>query len=250
MKLLILVLSLSIAIMPVHASNEISQQDYQAMYEELHGNGIYEVADYDKAGRRAETFRNEVQDLSRLAERTNSALDGIFKIAVKNLKRKGYDVEAEEIETGWKSWNGKLQVLTVSATDIGDFDPLSTWLATAYDKIEAALGYQLCYMLRISDLKTLNFTIPVVFSPCKYGQDEFTKHFVHDAKYRGLAPVVAYWVTTITCSIATFGAGYFFICSPIAMLVEFAVDKKVAPWLAPIIFEKACGEEIVHPIDG
>jgi hypothetical protein len=124
--------------------------------------------------------------------------------------------------------------------NIGDFKPLSQWLAGVYDKIEAALGHEICYALRLSDIKTINYAIPVVFSPCDEGEIEFELHFIHDPNYRGLAPVVTYWVTVITCDVATYGAGTFFICSPIGMVTEFAMDRWVAPKIAPKLYDLIC----------
>jgi len=214
-------------------------------YTEIHGTGIYSTSDHSRADAHRERLKKEFEreGLTAMAERTDRALDGLFKIAVMNLKRRGYYEEADYIQRGWSRQKGQLQVLHASARDIGDFEPLMTWLAVAYEIIEFKLGYNLCYTLRISDLKTFNYTIPVVFKPCAHPLTDFTEHFVHDERYRGLCPVVAYWTTSITCSIATFGAGYFFICSPIAMLVELGFDKAVAPWLAPKIYNWACGGE-------
>lgn len=214
-------------------------------YTEIHGNGIYSTSQESQAEKHSKKLQRELEEggLGRMAVRTNFALGGLFKVAVMNLKRRGYYEEANTIERGWRARDGEIVRLQQEARDIGDFEPLMTWLAVAYEIIEFKLGYNLCYTLRITDLKTFNYTIPVVFKPCKYTLDDFTEHFVHDERYRGLCPVVAYWTTSITCSIATFGAGYFFICSPIAMLVELGFDKWAAPWLAPKIYNLACGGE-------
>lgn len=215
----------------------------QSGYEEIHGNGVYTVSEERDARERGELVRRDIEtrQLVALADRTNSALSGIVRIGVLNLKRGGYYSQARELEQGWKQHDGELQRLVIQpARDIGDFEPLSKYLAVAYEILELKLGHKICYALRLTDIKTLNHAIPVVFRPCPYGLDEFTLHFVHDALYRGLAPVVTYWTTVITCSIATYGAGYFFICSPMGMVTELAMDRWIAPALAPRLFNLVC----------
>lgn len=214
------------------------------MYEEIHGNGIYTVSQENEASGRLERLvrRFDEGGLVEMAEETERDLDGLFWIAVRNLKRRGHYGLAREIESGWRKQKDTLFILALKSNrDIGDFKPLSQWLATAYDKIEAALGLEICRALRLSDIKTYNYTIPVVFRPCSVNEMQYELHFIHDSKYRGFFPTTAYWATSITCSVATFGAGYFFICSPIAMLVELGADRWAAPWLAPRIWEAACG---------
>ncbi len=239
MKLLLLLL-----LLPISCYAEF---EGTPMWKEIHG-GLMDSLHEQMGSRRADRLAREFEngELPRMAQRTDQAINGIIKIAYLNLKRHGYHAEALSLKSEWAQHAVELESL-VEAREmmgaIGDFKPLSQWLATAYDKIEAKLGYQICMILRISDLKTLNYTIPVVFDPCTYGEPEFTIHFCHDTKangYRGLAPVVTYWVVDIGCGIATYGAGIFFICSPVAMVAELAMDKKVAPWLAPKIYSAAC----------
>ena len=178
----------------------------------------------------------------RLAKKADASLDILFKVSIHQLKIKGHRGTAKEIETGWKRYNGSVyRIVRNGARDIGDFEPLSQFIADAYDKIEAKLGAKLCYTLRISDIKTLNYTIPVVFNPCTVNIDEYFMHFVHDANYRGFAPVVSYWGVMIGCLAATYGAGAIAVCSPIAMAVEYSMDKYVAPVMATRIHERKCG---------
>lgn len=178
----------------------------------------------------------------RMARKADRALDTLFKVSIHQLKVKGHKDTAQEIERGWKRHNGSVyRIVVYGKRDIGDFEPLSKFLADAYDKIEAKLGVQLCYSLRISDIKTLNYTIPVVFNPCSVDENEYFMHFVHDDTYRGFAPVVAYWGSMVVCIGATYGAGALAICSPIAMAIEFAVDSRIAPAVAPRIYERKCG---------
>lgn len=221
--------------------------DYEAYMKEIHGNGIYGRDQRQSAEKAVARIEREMQTFEGLAYHSNASIRAILKIAVRNLKRRGYWSTANELERDWARFDGKLIELVelnrgeIGARNIGDFEPLIEWLSEAYEKIESKLGYQLCVALRLSDLKTINHGLVVVFRPCHFGYDEFFKHFAtNDPKYRSLFPVVSYWTTVIGCSIGTYGIGYFFICSPAGMLVEFIVDKKVAPWLAPKLYNLAC----------
>jgi len=220
------------------ASNDIESS---SEYKEIHGEGVPTITSRHR--RLAQKISDELSrgNVLAIAKRSNTALRAMIKIGALNLHRKGFHQEAELLKAKWRAFDGKLiELAETPYRDIGDFDPLSDEIAIFYELLEAKLGYTLCYMLRLSDIKTLNHGLRVVFKPCEYGLDEFTLHFVHDSQYRGVAPVVAYWTTVITCSVATYGAGTFFICSPLGMGVEFVMDRALAPWLAPKIYNAVC----------
>lgn len=210
---------------------------------EIHGSGVQTSEEKSSSNKQADRIAREIQteNLVALAKRTDKSLAAVIKIGVMNLRYRGFKKEATDLEMGYfKMTHFVEKVMLKPNRDIGDFEPLSKYLAAAYELLEYKLGYQICYTLRLSDIKSLNYAIPVVFRMCKYPEDEFELHFIHDLKYRGLLPLVSYWTTVITCSIATFGAGYFFICSPIAMGVEFAMDRWVGPAIAPKLYDLVC----------
>jgi hypothetical protein len=253
MKLLILAL---IVIFTNIAGADQKQAD--KWYAEVNGDGT--CSDYDNysagkyvscflAERRANNFGRSFDTPLKMAHITDKAIQGIMKIAAWNLGARGFEEEAIQLEQEMVYHEGEIErIISRKGYDIGDFKPLSSWLAGAYSKIEHLLGYEVCYALRLSDIKTINYALPICFNPCPTGLGEFTAHFcgdahVHPSKpnhYRGLAPVVSYWVTDITCSISTFGAGWAFVCGPLSMVVERFVDWKIAPALAPRIFERVC----------
>lgn len=191
----------------------------------------------EKSEREIEASLSTFQDV---AKTTDLAINGILKISIKELNDKGYSKLAKELEKDWKRFDGFLVRGLLLNRDIGWFEPLIEWLALAYESIELALGIELCRSLRISDLKTINHGIVVVFRPCHYGESEFKLHFIHDEKYRGFAPVISYWAAAISCTAALHGAGYFFVCSPAAMVIERVVDKRIAPRVAPKLYKAAC----------
>lgn len=236
MKLVLLVLTLCTA-----AFADITQDPD---FIEIHGNGVYTTQQKTQAEKRLAAIEKDFRggDKVAMAERANVALRAIFRIAVLNLKRHGYYADAYEVERGWRGIDGELVRLAKSGgRDIGDFEPWSQKLAILYLIVENRLGLKLCQVLRITDIATLLWTPPVVFHPCKYGRSEFLIHFADgDPRYGSFMPVVSYWVTNITCTIATFGAGYFFVCSPLSMAVEWSAEKVVAPRLGDFIYNKSC----------
>lgn len=215
---------------------------------EIHGSGIYTTSDHSKAQNRLRSFEKDFVsgDMRVIAERTNYAMRGLFKIAVMNLRKQGYADQAREVETGWRAMDGELQKLVAQGRDIGDFAPWNDKLAILYLLIEAKLGYSTCYLLRITDIATFLWGPEVAFHPCKYGRTEFGYHFTRDNPlsshpYRGLFPTTTYWLTTIGCSIATFSMGLIFpVCSPIAFLVEVGARDWLSPKLETLIYEKSC----------
>ena len=249
MKLLILAL---IVIFTNIAGADQKQAD--KWYAEVNGDGT--CSDYDNysagkyvscflAERRANNFGRSFDTPLKMAHITDKAIQGIMKIAAWNLGARGFEEEAIQLEQEMVYHEGEIErIISREGYDIGDFKPLSEWLTKVYSRLENVLGYEVCYALRLSDIKTINYALPVVFNPCPFGEKEFTIHFCHDPvkplHYRGLAPVIAYWSVDIGCSIGTFGAGWAFLCGPISSVVERFVDWKVAPYLAPRIFAKVC----------
>ena len=219
---------------------QIALCDYSKEYTEIHGNGIYSNDVLETAQRKANTIQKEVTTLKDWATQSNTALRGIIKIAVKNLRYRRQYRLARQIEQDWKKQDGIIIEIASGLRNIGDYEPLSEWLDQTYEKLEETLGFEVCQVLRLTDIKTFNFGLRVVFRPCAYGYDEFYKHFVTDDFYKGVAPVASYWAVVLGCSIGTYSIGYFFICSPVGVVVEAAVKNKVAPWSAPKIYNAAC----------
>jgi len=206
---------------------------------------VTDTAHVEFANTEIKTIKKTMERVDEIGKKANLSLRAIFYIAELNLKRNGYHDLADEIKNEWGERDGKIYEIAkrIEENDlrgIGDFKPLSEWLQKAYEKIEEKLGYQLCLALRLSDIKTINHGLYVLFNLCDFELKDFYEHFVNDGRYRGLLPVISYWSTIMACSIGTYGIGYFFICSPIGMLVELGVDKKVAPYLAPKIHNFFC----------
>lgn len=190
-----------------------------------------------KAKRYGEMIEN-----GRLAEKTDQALDAMIRLAVYKLNRVGKKKEAKVLLREWEDqWSGYI----TRTRGIGDHAPISAWLSEKYRMLEFTLGKDVVYTLRLSDIHTINHALPVVFK-CVDNVDEmeYFLHFVHDdsptGPYRGLAPVVTYWVSFFACVGFTWGTGFLF-CSPISMGIEWFTKSVIAPKLNEPLWKKACG---------
>lgn len=224
-----------------------------SLQEEIFGDGVYTVAQKNEAEKKREAIKKawEKGRLKKVAYDVDRGMGQLFKIAVLNLRKRGYHTDADWMNAEWKKLQGTLpRIVESDGRKIGDWEPLSLFISVAFDKLESLLGYELCRTLHLDSLKTFNYCIPVVvLRACQYGEQEFFYHFVHDDPmifhpYKGLAPVTAYWIASISCSIGTFGGGLILypICGAVSGLVELSVDKWVAPWLSPKLYSWACSK--------
>lgn len=167
--------------------------------------------------------------------RTERALSMLLKVAAGELRQKGFRGAAEDLEDEWENkYRAVLKEYTkeIYSYDIGDHKPLSQWLAEKYAVLELLLGVEACKRTHLSDLKTFNFTIPVVFRPCTFEMDlvlgerkaEYVKHFNEGEVYYGLFPVTAYWGAYASCGFATAGSGFVLVCG----LAGTAAEKLAA----------------------
>lgn len=179
----------------------------------------------------------------KLEEKSEQALGNLIQTAAGELRRKGHAQEADQMESEW--FNTFRYTLRTFATsrNIGDHKPLSEWLAKKYDMLEFILGIDLCKKMHLSDLKTFNFCIPVVFKPCnpEWNKDEYRNHFSKDPNYYGLLPVVSYWLGYGICVGASMGTGFVFVCGLLGDTVERLVGQFVSDGLSDRVYERACG---------
>lgn len=202
------------------------------------------------ARQQTEILRKEVErdGLPALARRSDQALDNLVRRGVSELHKRGWHGLANQKQSEWeRNYRGYLSMRVTGYGDIGDHKPLSQWLADFYDAIEEKLGVTICKALHLSDIKTFNYAIPVVFNPCTFDmgsvsisrKDEYRNHFAEGAVYYGLMPVVTYWVVDIACLFGTSGIGVFF-CGPIANFAEMACAEWIAPKLSDRVYDRAC----------
>ena len=112
-----------------------------------------------------------------------------------------------------------------------------------------ALGVEVCKALHLSDIKTFNFTLPIVFRPCSFPMDavtitrkaEYRNHFAQGKVYYGLVPVITYWAINAPCMIGTAGLATM-LCGPAASIAEWFMGYSIAPWLSDKIFDGVCNK--------
>jgi len=192
----------------------------------------------------AKKYSNAINTLDDLKSRTDEALDFAFKVAVVNLRDKGFYADADQIEFEWNTeWRG-----AIFTRDIGHIY-LSSWLENTYDKIEKALGVETCKALHISIIKTVNCSLPVLFGGCSWDmtgvlesrRQDYIDHFAHGAVYKGLLPEVTWAGITVGCWAGTAGVGAF-LCSIAASGAEWFAADIVGPPLGGKLYDAICGQ--------
>lgn len=174
----------------------------------------------------------------RLTEMIDESLNGMIHLAVLKLRRTGHKKEAAELYDEWENqWKSKLHLMR----GVGDFEPLSSWLSEKYRSWEFIFGKELLYSLRLSDVHSINHEVkPVIFCTGSPNEREYFLHFVYDdsetGPYRGLLPIVTYWVTMIALTPTGF-----ILSTPVALGVEWLVKSYVAPRLSEPLWKRVCG---------
>lgn len=190
--------------------------------------------------------------------------DQMFALAQTLMTNAGHGDEAALLKN---EWEGRYRNLMAGKLeDVGDHKPLSEWVNEWYTIIYNLLGETVMTDTHLKDIWILNFTVPVVFHPqasnawCTeqlsvFPEDtceaEYRRHFAgtrwqpfdpyasDEYTHDGFSGVVAYWVTWGACEVATYGTGWFLVCTPAGDLVEDAIEKWVAPKLSNRIYERA-----------
>jgi hypothetical protein len=127
----------------------------------------------------------------------------------------------------------------VNADLIGDHEPISEYIDEMYVRLETALGKDLMRLTRLIDIKTVNYTAPVVFQPRgtrtdKWDIDEYRLHFVP------FSGIVAYWSVFVACAETTQGVGVVtFVCAAVAEKSREKIEKNVAPQVSDVVYKEA-----------
>lgn len=174
-------------------------------------------------------FKRVMSSLDRLnlAIDTDRSLDGMIKIAAWQLRLRGYDSVADELEADWGNQFSGLLPAAVVLEDLGSWAPISEWIAVRYELLELLLGEDVMENLRLTDIKIINFAVPVVFKlsiidPGAIDAPEYKLHFVP------LSGTVAWWTTFLACEVAVWGTDFTFLCGFAGDGMRF-VAKAIAP---------------------
>lgn len=166
-----------------------------------------------------------------------TVLDQIVNLNLDALAREGYSDLADRYRDIWANQFAKSLSRRLSA--IGDHDPLSAYLVDLYSILSKTLGNKSKYAAILRDLNTMNFAIPVVFSPRRVDREDYGDHFVP------FSGIVTYYVSFAACrkAAASRGLGKLgqTLCPKIAVRLEQEMSKRLAPKLADFIYSRANG---------
>jgi hypothetical protein len=195
-----------------------------------------------------------------LPEAATQAFDAMFHVAQQELRDHGHGELALQLGGEWQ--RKRFDLAGGRLGDTGDHQPFSQWVAQWYAVLEAALGEPLMEATHLRDIWVLNFSIPVVFNreavngwcvddlalhPSDKCIAEYRRHFV-GTKYagndpfatailhHGFAGVVTYWLIWAGCEGATWGGGWFVICTPLGDVGEYVMEKFFAPKISDRLY--------------
>jgi hypothetical protein len=188
----------------------------------------------------------EAQDKFASAQYTDEALENIITGIVAVLRQKGFNRDADTIESEYYlKFQGAVSKV-VALKEIGSHEPLSQWLLDVHNKVHDLIGEFLCKMTRVHDIWTLSYAIPVMFAPSKYSQEEYRDHF-HGHRWigwiwvhRGGVPIITYWVINGVCGGLTYGMGWVtFVCGPISGFGQTIMEDYFSEDLSDFVWTRA-----------
>lgn len=187
--------------------------------------------------------------IGKMAERAEKALGTMLSVAEAELSKRGHARDAQVMDFEWNN-QFKFTFRNFASgmnKDIGDHAGLSQWLTDKYNMIEAVLGKDICKQTHLSDIKTFNHTIPVVFRPCTFPMDsvpgdrisEYRRHFSEGEELYGLVPVTGFWICYAAITFGSSGTFVYF-AGILSSIAEKAISF-VTPDLSDFVYTKACG---------
>jgi hypothetical protein len=178
------------------------------------------------------------------AKKVDKSVQNMVRLSVFMLRKKGFYEEAKKIEDEYSQiyTNYTFNHAVGLIQDIGDHPPMWQWLDDLEKKLRELLGDFVMKVTRLEDLRTFNYTIPIVLHPdgdtrtdppTLISKLDYKQHFVP------FAGALSYWTAWSVCTGATWGMGaVVFICSPIGMVAERVVVTKIAPDLSDKIWDR------------
>lgn len=233
------------------ASHEDQFSDYNYDYDPTeHGGPAYNERSPVLGGRnpRQEPLADMTRDALTygrdvdLAEKADRSVERMVSLSTFKLKKSGYRELALNYETEYYAVFHKRITMMVTARlegrlgDIGDYAPMSEFLVRLDQDLTRRLGPKIMAFTHLEDIRIINYTIPVVFNFESIPDEaispaEYKKHFVP------FGGVVAYWGVSIFCDVATWGTGYWIVCTPAGLLAKYATINYIAPPMYPRWYE-------------
>ena len=174
---------------------------------------------------------------------THDSLEHAIQELIEYLVQHDGSAMAEELQTQWKTSETIFFTANLIGRfdDLGDHAPLFAWLEDFFNKMSDKYGTIILSLPVVQNIRTLNFAIPVVFSPKGSWQVvnadnriEYRKHFIP------FANIVTYYATLYGCDYAVKKNGMDQLkqlCSKAADKLEFLMGRYVAPVVSDWIFK-------------
>lgn len=184
---------------------------------------------------------------SQLSSMAQDTLDAAVAAGIQALRRENHRATADQLESEYNErfahFFQEIRILgDLGMQDIGDHKPLSQWLANYYEILKSKLGGGAIKQGILGDIWTLNYAIPVSFSPrngeWRTHQDgdriEYRKHFIP------MSGVLTYYVSLIACQrvAATQGIPKQ-VCQKAATELKAVTVRYIAPKVSDYIFLSA-----------
>jgi hypothetical protein len=176
---------------------------------------------------------------------THQAFDAAIQELAQSLRDQNDNAMADELLAKWQqsSFEGALS-FAMSNKDLGDHAPLFPWLEAFFTKMSNKYGTIILSLPIVQNIRTLNFAIPVVFSPRSSswqsaGVDpriEYRKHFIP------FANLVTYYASLVGCDLIVKKEGMGQLkqlCGKVATKLEFVMGRYIAPQISDWIFKEA-----------
>lgn len=249
MKRLLIVLTLALAVVSVSVFGHetIQEPDFSHL----------SVSDRAEAKRQVKRFtaeiRSEIEDgrMDTIARVTDRVIEHMVNRGLERLEaagdREGAHFHRFLFNTEMKGYLTRMVAAQRGGyMDIGDHPEqvLSTWLRDFYERLELILGVTICKATHLSDIKSINSTVKIVFKPCSFEMDlvsgeridEYRRHFNAGEVYYGLVPVAVWWLVDVPLLMTP--AAMF--AGTIASAVQFGISKTVGPKLSDLVYTKSC----------
>ena len=173
---------------------------------------------------------------------THSAMGDAVAMLAQDLRDRSDETMAANLENVWTQ-NESL-FFTAQFRDLGDHAPLIPKLEDFFNQLSNKYGSVILSLPIVSDLRTLNFAIPVVFQPRGAWQSkdpsfdnriEYRKHFIP------FANIVTYYGVLIGCNYLAKKEGQGDmkkVCQTAADKLKFAMGRYIAPVISDWIFKQ------------
>lgn len=212
-----------------------------------------DVTSFDRASAIQRILNSQSQVINQMTSGdfqavSDAAVAASVREGIQALRDQGYQEEANYWEQRFSGLFAELNTLGV-----GDHTPLFQALADFYNRLSGMLPPMILERLHLTDINTLNYTIPVVFQPSgdrrngdHWDKMEYRRHFV---PFSGIA---SYWAAYGACLYASQQEPRIKqLCGQLANLARRIVEMRLAPRLSDYVYDQAmAGRSFEYDVTG